>query len=114
MVDLGPRGSKMVPIEINLVPHSCSTSIHNIDLSCTVYTTWQTDSQIDRQTDRAMAIIGRLSYSIGGLKILEFGHRMAAMPTIGADCWPIESIGRFDYTSLSLAAGFSRRSKNTF
>ena len=54
--------SKMVPIEISS-PHSYSTSIHTIGLSCTVwpqYTTWQT-------TDRAIGK-GRLCYSIGGPK----------------------------------------------
>ena len=61
----GPRGSKIVPVEMTS-PHSYSTSILTIGLSCTVkpqYTTWQIDD-----TDRVIGI-GRLCCGIGGLII---------------------------------------------
>ena len=59
-------GSKMVPIEISF-PHSYSSiSIHTIGLSCTIWP--QVQNAAD---DRETAIgIGRLCYSIGGLKVI--------------------------------------------
>ena len=63
------RGSKMVPIKMSS-PHSYSTSIYT-GLSCTVWP--QYTRQTDRQAGRVIAI-GRLCYSIGGLKNFLFCH----------------------------------------
>ena len=60
----GPRRSKMVPIEISPT-HSCSTPIHTIGLSCTVWPQHITRQIDDRQSDWNRPPI---CYCIGSLK----------------------------------------------
>ena len=63
---LGVKGSKMMPIEMSS-PHSDSTSIHNIGLSCTGLPPPPIHNAANRETTGRANDIDRLCYSSGGL-----------------------------------------------
>ena len=68
----GLRASKMVPIKMS-APHSNSTSLHTIGLSCTVspqYTTWQATRQSNRNRLPCYSIDGLIKGNMLKLYIL--------------------------------------------